>query len=155
MQHPGRPVVSGVRRVVLGSAVLLLVVAGVVPVLEMVVRSLTAGGHPGLQAYRGLLGSARQWTLAGNSLLLAGLTTLAARWLGGEAAVRGVPQRPVTVPLGRYRTAVASCGAARRRATLGVAWNHLTTPLPVPARSVPWCSSSRTNPPSSPCCGSA
>ncbi len=78
---------SGVRRVVLGLAVLLLVVAGVVPIVEMVVRSLTAAGRPGLEAYRGVLGSIRQWTLAGNSLLLAGLTTLAAVLAGVPAGL--------------------------------------------------------------------
>lgn len=78
---------SAVRRVVLGSAVLLLVVAGVLPVVGMVLRSLGAGGHLGFAAYRGLLGSARQWHLAGNSLLLAALTTVAALLLGVPAGV--------------------------------------------------------------------
>jgi len=79
--------VSGVRRVVLGSAVLLLVVAGVAPVVGMILRSVTAGGHFGLEAYHGLLGSTRQWTLAGNSLVLAVLTTVVTVVLGVPAGV--------------------------------------------------------------------
>jgi len=62
-------------------------VAGLVPVAVMVTRSLTAGGHVGFTAYRGLLASPRQWLLVGNSLTLATLTTLGAVALGLPAGV--------------------------------------------------------------------
>ena len=75
------------RRGILGSAVLLLVVAGLLPVAVMVTRSLTAGGHLGFAAYRGLLASPRQWLLVRHSLTLAGLTTLGAVVLGLPAGI--------------------------------------------------------------------
>ena len=71
----------------LGSAVLLLVVAGLLPVAVMVARSLTAAGHLGFEAYRGLLASPRQWLLVWNSLTLATLTTLGAVALGLPAGI--------------------------------------------------------------------
>ncbi len=75
------------RRLVLGSAVLLLVVAGVLPVALMVAGSLAPGGQLGLGAYRGLLASPRQWRLVGNSLTLAALTTLGTVLLGVPAGI--------------------------------------------------------------------
>jgi len=75
------------RKLLLGSVVLLLLVAGVLPVAVMLAKSLTAGGHLGFQAYRGLLASHRQWVLVGNSLTLATLTTLGAVVLGVPAGI--------------------------------------------------------------------
>ncbi len=85
------------RRAVPALAVLLLVVAGVVPVAVMVARSLAPGDGPALAAYRGLLASPRQWHLVGNSLTLASLVTLASVVLGVPAGLllgrTGLPGR--------------------------------------------------------------
>ena len=56
------------RRVTLSLVVLLLVVAGLLPVVAMVARSVVIDGHVSLAAYTGLLTTPRQWTLLANSL---------------------------------------------------------------------------------------
>ncbi len=76
-----------VRNIVLGVAVLILAVAGLLPVAVMTIRSVTVGGHLTFTAYRGLLGSPRQWVLVRHSLTLATLTTLGALALGVPAGL--------------------------------------------------------------------
>ncbi len=111
------------RRLFLGSAVLLLVVAGLLPVAGMILRSLTTEGHLGFEAYRNLLTSARQWTLAANSLGLAALTTVVAVALGvpagllvgrtdlpGRRALAALLAMPLLLP--PYLTAVGWMAAA-------------------------------------------
>ncbi len=111
------------RRIVLFLAVVLLLVAGVLPVAVMAGRSLVVDGRLGLAAYHGLLASSRQWELLGNSLRLAGLVTVAAVALGVPAGLllgrTDLPGRrvlgtllalPLLLP--PYVTAVAWMGAA-------------------------------------------
>lgn len=70
------------RKFFLGPAVILLLVAGVLPVLMMLLQSLIPEHHFSLEAYRNILSSPRQWTLLSNSLKLAGLSSLGALLLG-------------------------------------------------------------------------
>ncbi len=76
-----------IRPAVLGGALVLLAAAGLLPVAVMTIRSVMAGGHLSFTAYRGLLGSPREWILIRHSLTLAGLTTLGALALGVPAGV--------------------------------------------------------------------
>ncbi len=64
------------RRVFLSGVVILLLIIGVLPVLSMLVKSVTVDGHFNLAAYRGLLTSRRQWRLMEHSLALSSLVTL-------------------------------------------------------------------------------
>jgi len=70
------------RRAVLTLTGLLIFVIGLLPVLSMLVQSLHSDGHWSLGAYRGLLASARQWTLMEHSLVLAALVTALTLLLG-------------------------------------------------------------------------
>ncbi len=70
------------KRIVLSLVVFLLVLIGLVPVLVMLIKSVFVNGHFDLQAYRGLLVSARQWSLMGHSFILAGLVTLLTTLVG-------------------------------------------------------------------------
>ncbi|NOY26060.1 MAG: iron ABC transporter permease [Oligoflexia bacterium] len=70
------------RRLVLGSVVVVLLIIGLAPLISMITASLLVDGHFTFSAYRGLLGSAHQWTLMGHSLLLSTLVTVFAVGLG-------------------------------------------------------------------------
>ena len=63
------------KRVVLWFVVGLLTVIGLLPVLSMIFKSVLENGHFGLDAYRGVLVSGRQWTLMEHSLTLSALVT--------------------------------------------------------------------------------
>ena len=64
------------KRVFLVAIVLLFLIVGPLPVLSMLVKSVTVDGHLSLAAYRGLLASSHQWLLMGHSWALALLVTL-------------------------------------------------------------------------------
>jgi len=64
------------------TAVLLLIIIGLIPVIAMFVKSLCIDGHFSLESYSLLLQSKRQWQLLFNSLLLAGSTTCITILLG-------------------------------------------------------------------------
>ncbi|MCP4715813.1 MAG: iron ABC transporter permease [Deltaproteobacteria bacterium] len=66
------------KRIFLTFIVMLLIVIGLLPVLSMLIRSVTINGHFSLAAYGDVLTSARQWTLMGHSLALAALVTVLA-----------------------------------------------------------------------------
>jgi len=70
------------KRFSLYSAIVLLLIIGLAPVLSMFVKSLLIDGKFTLQNYEMLLQSKREWTLLFNSLTLAGATTLIAVLLG-------------------------------------------------------------------------
>src|SRR5512135_1050318 len=70
------------RRFTLASAALLLALAGVLPLVSMLVKSLLVDGRLSVHAYAGLFGSTRPWVLLGNSVVVACLTTLAALLIG-------------------------------------------------------------------------
>ena len=72
------------RRVFLTFIVLLFLVIGLLPVLSMLMKSVIVDGRFSLAPYRGLLTSARQWTLMGHSIALSVLVT-------GLTAVVGMP----------------------------------------------------------------
>ena len=114
---------SRARPVVLGLAALTLVVAGLLPIGGMVLRSVTIDGHFGFEAYRGLLDSGRGWTLAGNALVLATMTTIFSLALGiplgfligrtdlpGRRILGGLLAMPLVLP--PYLTAVGWIGGA-------------------------------------------
>jgi iron(III) transport system permease protein len=63
------------KRGFLAFIVILLLAIGMLPVLSMLIKSVMVGGHFTLTSYRGLLTSARQWTLMGNSMALASMVT--------------------------------------------------------------------------------
>ena len=85
------------KRAFLTLIVLLLIAIGVLPVLFMLVKSLTADGHFSVAAYRNVLNSARQWTLLGHSLTLSALvmalTTLVGVPLGLLLGKTNLPLR--------------------------------------------------------------
>lgn len=58
------------KRFFLFLVVILIFVIGLLPVLSMLIKSLTVEGHFSLDAYKGVLVSHRQWTLMGHSLAL-------------------------------------------------------------------------------------
>ena len=70
------------RRLVPGLAFLVLLGAGILPLLAMLFQSLAPGGKFSLAAYEGILASRRQWILMGNSLALSSLVTLLATAAG-------------------------------------------------------------------------
>lgn len=70
------------RRVFLTLVVVVLVTAGLLPVLSMLVKSVIVSGHLSVAAYRGLLSSGHQWILMGHSMSLSGLVTLFATAVG-------------------------------------------------------------------------
>ncbi len=70
------------KRVCLFGVVLVLIVVGLAPILVMLGKSLTVDGRWSLAFYRRMASSPREWALLGNSLALAGLTTLLAAAVG-------------------------------------------------------------------------
>ncbi len=66
------------RRLVLGSAVLLLAIAGGLPVVAMLAQAFFAGGRFDPAPLAGLLTDAGTWRLLGSSILLAAAVALAA-----------------------------------------------------------------------------
>ena len=75
------------KRLVLALIVVLLIVIGLAPVLSMIWKSITANGHLGLEAYRGVLTSLRQWRLMGHSMSLSLLVTLLATLVGAPLGI--------------------------------------------------------------------
>ncbi len=63
------------KRIFFAGVALVVFAIGALPVLSMLIRSIWADGHLSLTSYRGVLTSARQWTLMGHSLSLALLVT--------------------------------------------------------------------------------
>jgi iron(III) transport system permease protein len=86
------------KRLILGGVALLLVLAGLLPIVVMLVKSFTSGGHFSLAAYEGLLASGRQWRLLGNSLALSLFTTFFATSLG---LILGILFARTDLPCGR------------------------------------------------------
>jgi iron(III) transport system permease protein len=70
------------KRFTLYSAIVLLLIIGLAPVLSMFVKSLFIDGEFTLKNYEMLLQSKREWTLLFNSLNLASVTTLITVLLG-------------------------------------------------------------------------
>ncbi len=107
------------RRVVLLSVALVLAIAGVLPLVTMLLRSLGGDGVLDFSAYRGLMGSTRQWTLLGHSLLLSSLTTV-------FALLAGVPLGLILgrtdVPLRRTFAVVLALPLLIPSYIMGVSW---------------------------------
>ncbi len=110
------------KRVSLSILALLLMVVGLLPVVAMLLKSLEVNGHLGLQAYRGLLSSAHQWTLMGNSVLLAFLVTV----LSVAAGVPlGVLFGKTDLPLRRFFTVLFVLPLMVPPYILAVSWTGL------------------------------
>ena len=75
------------RKVAFNSVFLLLIVAGLLPVILMISRSLVSDGHISLAHYKSLLLSYRNWVLLKQSLALAFLTTLIATGIGAPLGI--------------------------------------------------------------------
>jgi len=75
------------KRLVLFSTVAFLIVAGFMPVLVMLIKSITVDNHINFIHYQSLLSSTRQWVLLKQSLTLAALTTLVATAVGMPAGI--------------------------------------------------------------------
>ncbi len=71
-----------VKLTVLWIAVVILAVAGLVPLLTMFLQSVVVDGQFNLSFYAQVVTSSRQWSLLGNSLILASLTTLGTTLVG-------------------------------------------------------------------------
>ncbi len=72
------------KRTILSLVVFLLFMIGLLPVLAMLIKSLSVDGHFSVEAYAGVLTSQRQWALMGNSLSLS-------VWVMFLTTVIGVP----------------------------------------------------------------
>ena len=70
------------KRLTLLSAVFVLIVAGLLPLLVMVGKSVTVNGHFSLETYRTVLTSRREWVLIAHSLLLSLSTAALATLIG-------------------------------------------------------------------------
>ncbi len=70
------------KRLCLSAAVAALVVAGLLPILVMLLKSVQVDGRWSLAFYCRMAASPREWALMGHSLALAGLTTLLATAVG-------------------------------------------------------------------------
>lgn len=70
------------RQSAFNAVFLLLIVAGLLPVIIMISRSLVSDGHMSLAHYKSLLLSYRNWILLKQSLVLAALTTLISTGIG-------------------------------------------------------------------------
>ncbi len=70
------------KRAVFIFTAIVLVVVGLLPLLVMLLRSVTVDGHLSLVAYKDVLTSRTQWVLLRHSLVLSSLTTLLAAVIG-------------------------------------------------------------------------
>ncbi len=70
------------KRIVMSSVLVVLIVAGLLPVVAMVLKSMTVDGHLSLENYKGLLTLGRAQTLIGHSFALSLLTTVFATVIG-------------------------------------------------------------------------
>ncbi len=70
------------RSVILAAAALALAVAGLVPVLGLLISNLLSSGRPGYLYLERFLTSTQPWVLIGRSVAVAGITTLIALLVG-------------------------------------------------------------------------
>ncbi len=119
------------RRVTLGLAVAVLAVAGLLPLLAMLVRSMTVDGWVSLAAYRGLLASRREWTLLGHSLFLALSTALPATAAGVPL---GILLGRTDLPFRRLFAVLFTLPLLLPPYIVAVAWSGL-----LPVRGLPGC----------------
>ncbi len=88
------------RRLTLAAAVALLVAAGLLPVLAVVVESVTAGGRLSLDAYARVFSEAHAWLLLARTIGLASVTTVVAVVIGVPLGVLlGKSDLPLRRPL--------------------------------------------------------
>ncbi len=91
------------QRATLRAVGAVYIVAGLLPILAMVWRSLTPGGHLGFAAFARVFSTGHEWELLRNSVVLAGLTTIGAGVLGIPLAVflarTDLPLRRILTPL--------------------------------------------------------
>ena len=123
------------KRIILTAAVVLLVVAGLLPLLVMLVKSLTVDGDWSFAHYKELFSSGRPFTLLQNSFLMAALTALLATAAGVPLAVllartdlplRGLFAILFTIPLllPPYVTAVSWFDLLGRQGLLSQVWGE-------------------------------
>jgi iron(III) transport system permease protein len=72
---------------ILISAAIVLAVIGLLPLLVMLLRSVTVDGHLSLVAYQDLLASRRQWVLLKHSFVLSSLTALLVTVIGSSLGI--------------------------------------------------------------------
>jgi len=70
------------KRIVLIMVAVLLAVVGLLPIIVMLVKSVTVDGHVSFAHYSGMLASGREWTLLKHSFALSALTTVLATAIG-------------------------------------------------------------------------
>ncbi|MHC4103668.1 MAG: ABC transporter permease [Planctomycetota bacterium] len=75
------------KRMILISAAIVLAVIGLLPLLVMLLRSVTVDGHLSLAAYQDLLASRRQWVLLRHSFVLSFLTALLVTVIGSSLGI--------------------------------------------------------------------
>lgn len=90
-----------IRRIVLTSAFAFVIVAGLFPILTMVLRSLTPEGRFSLLSYQGLLSSHREWILLGHTVALSLSAALLTTIIGVPL---GVLLGKTDLPLRRFFT---------------------------------------------------
>jgi len=110
------------KRAFLTLIVLLLIVAGLLPVVSMLARSVFVDGHFTLESYRGLLASERQWMLMKNSLVLSILVTILALAFGTPL---GVLLGKTDLPLRRLLTVIFVIPLLIPPYIIAVSWFYL------------------------------
>ncbi len=113
------------RRFTLASVACILALAGVLPLVSMLVKSLLVEGRLSVHAYAGLFSSTRPWVLLGNSLIVSTLTTLATVLIGVPL---GVLFGRTDLPLRRTFTAILTVPLLIPPYIFAVSWADLFTP---------------------------
>lgn len=111
-----------IKRITLSLAVVLLFVAGVLPIGVMLGRSLVVEGHISFDAYRDLLNSRAQWDLLTGSLSLAGLCALVSTICG---LILGILLGKTDLPGRGFLTILFTLPLVLPPYVLAVAWFHI------------------------------
>jgi len=111
-----------VKRIILALSVLLLFVAGILPLMVMLWRSLVLDGRISFDAYRNLLNSRAQWRLMAGSPSLAGLCALVSTVCG---LVLGILLGKTDLPWRGFFTGLFTLPLVLPPYVLAVAWFHI------------------------------
>ena len=110
------------KRLTLTFVSLLIVAAGLLPVLSMLIGSVWADGHFSLLSYAEMIKSARQWALMGNSMLLSTLVTLLTVSVGVPL---GIVLGKTDLPFRRFFTLLFTTPLLIPPYIIAVAWSDL------------------------------
>lgn len=110
------------RKLVLGVAVAVVVMAGLLPILAMAGHSLSAEFRSGFVYYRALFSSGRAWNLAAHSLALSSVTTLLTLLVGVPV---GIFLGKSDLPLRRLLLLILAIPLVIPPYVLAVCWSNI------------------------------